>query len=104
MGGTWDDAKDPLYWEYRRPKAGVHYGAINGNRSVTVLGEPGMSDTWVLCTNLKRKNKQEGWEKMNFTDYQKMNKEPSNKTCLQLILETREPNYDAMKELQQRRW
>lgn len=102
--GSKEMGKDQLWWKYRHPPPGIHYGAINGNRSVEVVGGQGQSDNWVLCNALKRVRKKDGWDKMNFTNYQYMNKEKSNKTCLQLIIERREPNFDAMKELQNRRW
>ena len=104
--GVNNDSPKSMYRRYERPPAGFYQGVLNGNRSVTVVATRKTQDLWVYrdAPHLRKKNKREGWAQMNFTNYQLMNKVPSNKTCLDVVWEKYKPEGEIVQELHQRRW
>ena len=101
--GLRSDYKGPLTYTYWKPKAGIYQGLHN--RSITVVGDSSSGNEWVIRDALKRKTKAEGWNKMNFTNYQLMNKVPANMTCLQKVLKQHYPKSEGhvMRELERLR-
>ena len=86
------------------PKAGFYPGAVPGNRSVTVVGTSLSYQEWVKPNFGLVRMKEAEFGSMNFTDYQKLNKVPTNKTCLELMLENYQSEHQVMQQLHRRRW
>jgi len=93
---------------YSKPPAGTYHSLDNklhGNRTVTVVGSRRTNNQWVQRSAIGGDAKREGWQRMNITSYQGLNKKPSGKSCLvQLHNHYWEQERDIQETLYRRRW
>lgn len=68
-----------------RPRPGITYGSFN--RSITVIERRKHNDYVIRDASwLRKKNKAQGWSKMNFTDYFALNQK-TGKSCLRVVMD-----------------
>jgi hypothetical protein len=86
--------------QYERPAAGTYVGRVPGNRSVTVVGDRTNNELWCKRDFLKRTTTWDMWNSAGMNHYTLLNKQPLNKTCLQVLLE--KYGDDPVREILQR--
>ena len=90
---------------YSKPPAGIYTGMVHGNRTVTVEGSRSTSGQWVARSAIGGGVKRDGFQKMNITNYQAVNKQPSGKSCIMQLHDFyAQQQHDPIQILRRRRW
>lgn len=75
LGATPEQVK-----KYAKPRPGLYQGW--GNRSVLVAGTRATNMNFVKRDAIRGNEKRRGWEEMNITNYQMVNKQNNNRSCV----------------------
>jgi len=83
FGGRNKSWTEEMMNRYAYPTEGLLHGI--GNRTVTIAGSRATCNNWVVRGFVRGPSKSSGFEQMNITNYQSVNKMENGLSCIRLL-------------------